>query len=150
MLARASGPVRAVSDGGFGSASAGTPASPQPPQQTARAAFGDTTMAKAHVPNARPAVRQASGFTPVEITFKPRPAYTEEARRAQIEGEVLVETVFTASGDVQIVRIIRGLPHGLNEMALAAVQAIRFHPATRYGEPVDSTANVRMNFELAY
>jgi TonB family protein len=68
----------------------------------------------------------------------------------QIEGEVLIEALFTASGDVQIVRIIRGLGHGLNQSAIAAVGSIRFHPAKRYGRPVDSIATVRMKFELAF
>jgi TonB family protein len=139
----------AISDGAFGSASAGAAARRQPAQEMARAGFGDTLAAK---PQSAPAQVNArpSDSTPVEITFRPRPAYTEEARRAQIEGEVLVEAVFTASGEVRVVRILRGLPHGLNETALAAVRAIRFHPARRGGEPVDATATVRMNFELAY
>lgn len=148
-VARASGPPRSgpVVAGGFGSASMGTADAVRPQRQTG-AAFDATIIAKA--PNAHPAVPQAEDCTPVEITYQPRPAYTDEARRLQIEGEVLIEAVFTASGKVQIVRIARGLGHGLNESAIAAVSSIRFRPARKHGQPVDSTATVRMSFELAY
>jgi TonB family protein len=86
----------------------------------------------------------------LEITFKPRPEYTPEARLKQVEGEVAVEAVFKTSGEVEVVRIIRGLGHGLNESAVAAVRAIRFRPAKQNGQLVDSMATVRMTFELAY
>lgn len=137
-----------VSAAGFGSAAAASagPARNQP--QAALAGFGDAVLGKAEAP-ARAARPQASDSTPVEITFKPRPAYTDQARRARVEGEILLEAVFTAAGEVRVVRIIRGLPHGLNETALAAAQAMRFRPALRHGQPVDTTATVRMNFELA-
>jgi TonB family protein len=138
----------AVSDAGFGSAETAGSRAPSA-RQTVRAGFGDAVAAKPQTSTSRPAVPQASGITPVEITFKPRPAYTDEARRAGIEGEILLEAVFSASGEVRVIRIVRGLPHGLNDTALAAVHAIRFRPALRHGAPVDTTATVRMNFELA-
>ena len=45
---------------------------------------------------------------PAEITFKPTPVYTEEARKLHIEGEVLLEVVFEASGKLRVQRVIRG------------------------------------------
>ncbi len=88
---------------------------------------------------------------PVEITYKPRPLYTDEARNLKIEGDVLLEAVFTASGQVEVQRVVRGLGHGLDESAISAARAIRFKPArTADGQPVDSTATVHIVFELAY
>ncbi|MFY9528349.1 MAG: energy transducer TonB [Candidatus Acidiferrales bacterium] len=88
---------------------------------------------------------------PVEITYKPRPVYTDEARNLKIEGEVLLEAVFTAAGQLQVQRVVRGLGHGLDESAMSAARAIRFKPAhTADGQPVDSTAIVHIVFELAY
>jgi len=86
---------------------------------------------------------------PVEILSKPKPAYTDEGRRLKIEGEVLVEAVFTASGQLQVRRVVKGLGHGLDESALRAAQQIRFRPALRDGAPYDSTALVHIVFELA-
>jgi TonB family protein len=89
-------------------------------------------------------------LTPVEITFKPRPDYTEEARKLKLEGEVLVDVLFTASGQVRILKVTRGLGHGLDESAVRAAQKIRFKPAARAGTPVDSKAIVHIVFQLAY
>ena len=138
-----------VTEGVFGGAAAGDRTAMRAPLQTVRAGFGDTVAAAVSIPN-RPSAPQPAEFAPVEITYKPKPAYTDEARRLQIEGEVVIEVVFTASGAVEIVRIIRGLGHGLDENATAAARSIRFHPAKQHGRPVESTATVRMSFELAY
>ncbi len=88
--------------------------------------------------------------TPVEITFKPNPAYTEEARSLKLEGEVLLEMSFGANGTLQVNRVVKGLGHGLDEAAIAAAQKIRFRPALRGGQPVDSTAIVHVVFQMAY
>jgi TonB family protein len=88
--------------------------------------------------------------TPVEITFKPNPVYTDEARQLKLEGEVLLEVSFSANGSLHVNRVVRGLGHGLDEAATAAANKIRFKPALRYGTPVDSTAVVHVTFALAY
>jgi TonB family protein len=87
--------------------------------------------------------------TAAQILDKPRPAYTEEARRLQIEGEVQLEVLFGASGEIHILRVVRGLGHGLDENAAHAAKAIRFLPARRDGRAVDSTAMVHIIFQLA-
>jgi TonB family protein len=87
--------------------------------------------------------------SPVEITFKPKPAYTSEARDKKIEGEVQLEVVFSAAGQIRVLRVIRGLGFGLDENARAAAAQIRFHPGTRNGSPVDVTGTVHIVFELS-
>jgi TonB family protein len=116
--------------------------------EVASAGFGDTVVAAP-----TPAISQPAALPvlkPVEIVSKPRPAYTDEARHLQIEGEVLVEVVFSASGEARVVRVLRGLGHGLDESAIAAARDIRFHPAQRGGAAVDSSAVVHIVFQLAY
>ncbi|MGH9496045.1 MAG: energy transducer TonB [Candidatus Sulfotelmatobacter sp.] len=88
--------------------------------------------------------------TPVEITFKPNPVYTDDARNLKLEGEVLLEVSFSASGTLHVNRVVRGLGHGLDEAAIAAANKIRFKPAMRAGQPVDSTAVVHVTFQMAY
>jgi TonB family protein len=88
--------------------------------------------------------------TPVEITFKPNPLYTDEARRLKLEGEVLLDVSFSANGTLHVNRVVRGLGHGLDEAAVAAANKIRFKPALRNGQPMDSTAVVHVTFQLAY
>lgn len=86
----------------------------------------------------------------VEITDKPNPVYTQEARNLKVEGEVLLEVLFAASGQLHVSRVVQGLGHGLDEAAVAAANKMRFKPAMRNGQPVDATAIVHVVFQLAY
>jgi len=85
----------------------------------------------------------------VEILYKPKPAYTDEARKLNLEGEVLLEVLFGANGELHINRVVRGLGHGLDEAAVSAANKIKFKPAQRNGSAVDSTAVVHVMFQLA-
>jgi TonB family protein len=87
--------------------------------------------------------------TPVSINSKPNPVYTDEARKLHIEGEVLVQVVFTATGQVRVLHIVRALGHGLDDAAVRAAEGIRFTPAQRSGQPVDSTATLHIVFQLS-
>ena len=100
-----------------------------------------------------PKVKQAAAVSntkPVEILSKPNPIYTEEGRAKKIEGDVLVQVVFTATGEVKVERVVRGLGYGLDEAAETAARQIRFRPALQDGQPVDFPATARITFELAY
>lgn len=86
---------------------------------------------------------------PVEIIFKPKPAYTEEARGLKLEGDVLLEVTFTATGEVRVLGLVRRLGHGLDEAAIRAAEQIRFKPAQRRGKLVDFRSTVVIVFRLA-
>lgn len=88
--------------------------------------------------------------TTVEITYKPNPVYTNEARNLQLEGEILLEVEFGANGQLHVNRVVRGLGHGLDEAAVDAANKMRFKPALRNGQPVNSTAIVHVVFQMAY
>ena len=100
-----------------------------------------------------PKIVQADSGPPtnsVEITFKPQPVYTDEARSLKLEGEVLLEVMFGANGTLHVNRVVKGLGHGLDEAAIAAANKMRFKPALRNGQPMDSTAIVHVSFQMAY
>jgi TonB family protein len=90
-----------------------------------------------------------SDVRPVEILSKPRPAYTEQARRLGIEGDVRVRVLFGADGKVKVLSVVSGLGHGLDENAAIAALLIQFRPATRNGEPIEQAAVIRVQFQLA-
>ena len=102
---------------------------------------------------AAPAPRHMAGdpgpADAMEILSKPKPVYTEEARRLHIEGEVVLEVLFRASAQVCVLRVLRGLGHGLDESAARAATGIRFHPASKNGRPIDSAATVKIEFQIA-
>jgi len=108
--------------------------------------FGDSEPA-AQVRKA--AAAPAPRTIPAEITAKPNPIYTEEARKLRVEGEVLLEVIFESTGKLRVVRVVRGLGHGLDEAAVQAAEQIHFKPALRDGQPADSTAVLHIVFQLA-
>jgi TonB family protein len=140
--------------GGFADTSAVPAASSAGPAisraAAASGAFGDATVAAPASRRSAAPTPSDSASGPVEILSKPRPVYTREARALQIEGEVLVEIQFHASGEVRILRVVHGLGHGLDESAVASAREILFRPARQSGAPVDSTAIVHIQFQLAY
>jgi TonB family protein len=91
----------------------------------------------------------ASAATGLEVLSKPPVQYTSEARQLKVQGEVVLRVVFTASGQVVVENVVRGLGHGLDEEARRVAQQIRFRPATRNGHAVDLTTNIVITFQLA-
>jgi TonB family protein len=79
--------------------------------------FGDADAVAASQPKAKSAEPVVKTL-PAEITFKPRPVYPDEGRQLKIEGEVLLDVVFSATGQIRIVKVVRGLGHGLDESAV--------------------------------
>lgn len=82
------------------------------------------------------------------VLFKPEPAYTEEARRNQIEGTVMLRVIFASNGDVVQIRAVHTLPFGLTERAIAAARQIKFVPAVKGGRPVSVFMQLEYNFNL--
>lgn len=109
--------------------------------------FGDGTVASAPGPRVR-AVSQEPSATPLQILSKPKPTYTEAAREKKVEGVVDLEVLFRATGEVQVLRVVRGLGYGLDQAAEQVAAQIRFRPGTRNGVPVDSRTIVHVTFEL--
>jgi TonB family protein len=144
----ANGARGVVASTGFGSGVA--TADPRAARGTVHSAgFGDSDVAAPPTVQSRPAVAAASRIVPAEIISKPVPIYTDEARQKRIEGEVLLEVVLEANGKLHVVRVVRGLGHGLDDAAVRAAEQIRFKPATRDGQPSDSTAVLHIIFQLA-
>ena len=93
-------------------------------------------------------------FTGKEVTSKarliskPEPQYTEDARKNQITGTVVLKVVFSSGGQVTNIRTVSGLPYGLTERAIAAARQIKFVPATKDGRQVSMWMQLEYNFNL--
>jgi TonB family protein len=92
--------------------------------------------------------RPGSGITPPSILREVKADYTEDARRRGIEGEVVLEIVVRRDGSVGDVKLLNGLPNGLNDRAIAAVRQWRWSPARRLGQAVDVVVEVAVEFKL--
>jgi TonB family protein len=143
----ATGARGTVASTGFGNGVAIQPNAPV--RGEVRGGGFSTAEVGIETPRARQ-VETVAAVQPVVILEKPNPVYTQEARRLGLEGEVLIEVVFPASGAVRIVRVVKGLGHGLDEAAIRAAQQIRFKPALQQGRAVDFPATVHIVFQLAF
>jgi TonB family protein len=83
-----------------------------------------------------------------QITAKPQPEYTEDARKNQIQGVVRVSMVLSSSGSVQNIRAVSSLPYGLTEKAIAAARRIQFVPAKKDGRSVSQYITVEYKFTI--
>jgi len=94
-----------------------------------------------------PGVATSVDSRPVALN-NPRPNYTEDARRNKVQGTVRVRVLVGADGAVKNVKILGGLPDGLNEEAIRAAYQIRFRPAMKSGQAVAFWQAVDIDFNL--
>jgi TonB family protein len=92
--------------------------------------------------------RPGSGVDPPRLLREVRADYTDQARRANLSGEVLLEIVVKRDGTVGDVRVLQRLGAGLDERAIQAVRQWRFAPARMKGTPVDVVVEVAVEFKL--
>ncbi len=88
------------------------------------------------------------GGTPPEPVRQVQPRYPYTARRAGIEGPVILRGIVRKDGSFEQVQILRDLPLGLGDAAREAVEHWRFRPATWQGQPIDVYYTVTVNFQI--
>src|SRR5207253_426564 len=76
------------------------------------------------------------------------PHYSAEAESARVQGIVGIELVVDRQGMPTNITVLSPLGYGLDEMAIAAIEARRFTPGTKDGKPVDVLATIQVNFQL--
>jgi tetratricopeptide (TPR) repeat protein len=86
--------------------------------------------------------------TKVRILSKPEPTYTGAARNSGIVGTVILNAVFSSSGKVEHILVLRSLPLGLTEQSIEAAKRIRFLPATKDGSFVSMIMELQYDFNL--
>src|SRR5580658_7344944 len=138
-----------VASAGFGNGVAISDAHASSRSAVRSAGFGDADVPAPPTVQSHPATPAAEKIVPAEILSKPLPIYTAEARAQRIEGEVLLEAVFEATGRIRVLKIVHGLGHGLDDAAVQAAEQIRFRPALKDGQPSDSTVVLHIIFQLA-
>jgi TonB family protein len=99
-------------------------------------------------PNPNGALRAKGAAKKALITFKPEPGFTEEALDNDVYGVVRLRAILSASGEVTDISVVKGLPDGLTEKAIAAARQIRFQPAEKDGRPVSASVVLEYNFNL--
>lgn len=86
---------------------------------------------------------------PVTCLYCPEPGYSEEARKAKLQGKILLQVLVGPDGKATRIRILQGLGMGLDERAIEAVHTWRFSPgrdATK--NPVPAWVTIETRFQL--
>jgi TonB family protein len=92
--------------------------------------------------------RVGAGVSGPALIHKIDPEYSDEARRACLEGDVVLSVVVGTDGLPSGIRVQRAIGMGLDENAVAAVSAWRFKPGMKNGQPVAVQANIEVNFRM--
>jgi TonB family protein len=83
------------------------------------------------------------------VLAHPFPAYTDEARKAGVNGTVLVQLIVRKDGKADSIKVLRGLGYGLDESAMNTIaNRWRFQPGTLNGTPVDTQIMVEVTFKI--
>lgn len=85
--------------------------------------------------------------TKARLFSKPEPPYTQDARKNEISGTVILKAIFSKTGEVINIRVVSGLPYGLTEQAIKAAKGIKFAPAMKDGQPVSMWMQLEYNFD---
>ena len=119
--------------------------------------FGSSVITSQTKQDVAPPTAQAPGpdyasyrnnptFKKLRILSKPDAGYTDEARRNNISGQVVLRVLFAETGQITQISVVRGLPFGLTERAIAAARQIEFEPAELDGKKVAYPLVVVYNF----
>jgi TonB family protein len=103
-----------------------------------------------HVGSGPPGIYPAGkeGVTLPQVIYNPEPSFSDEARKAKMQGIVLLMVVVGQDGHTYNIRVRQSLGMGLDEKAIEAVSRWRFKPATLNGQPVATQIAVEVDFHL--
>lgn len=89
-----------------------------------------------------------NGTTIPNCTYMPNPPYSDGALKLKLSGTVTAEAVINLEGKLENIRIVRGMPVGLNETTIATMRTWRCHPALRDGKPVPVLTSFTVTYRL--
>lgn len=124
------------------------PATVSPAPKVAEAPVPATKPAETKVVEAPPVIVANEAPEGLKILTLHMPTYTVEARGENIEGEVVLSVLFRQDGWIKEIEVLKGLGHGLDERAIAAVKRTFYESPRQNGQPVDVRAQVTYHFTL--
>jgi len=81
--------------------------------------------------------------------YCPEPPYTDEARKAKLQGSVTLRVLIGADGRALRIQIVKGLGLGLDEQATQAIRAWHFAPARdAHRQPLPIWITIETRFQL--
>lgn len=96
----------------------------------------------------KPSLLLPNGIRAAQAIFAPDPEYSEEARKARINGTVVLSLVIGIDGRARDIKIVAPLGDGLDEKAVETIKTWKFQPATKDDKPVPLQAVIEVQFHL--
>jgi TonB family protein len=93
-------------------------------------------------------IRVGSGVAQGLVLHRVQPLYPPEARRARVQGTVVMQAAISREGTIQDLRVISGDPM-LVDAALDAVRQWRYRPYILNGDPVEVDTQIEVHFTLS-
>jgi protein TonB len=91
----------------------------------------------------------ANVVSPVACLYCPEPGYTDEARKAKLQGKMLLQVLVGTDGKAARIRVLEGLGMGLDERAVETVRGWRFSPGRDANKrPVTAWVTIETHFQL--
>lgn len=132
----------------FGAPRLSASRSSAPESRATDASHGQAAPRTAPVEEDDDVLRVGGAVTKPEKISAPPPVYTMMARRARLQGVVILEVIIDRSGKVTEAQVLKGMAMGLDHAALAAVQKWKFKPATLEHKPVSVYYTLTVPFNL--
>jgi protein TonB len=91
-----------------------------------------------------------NGVSVPTVVKEVKPEYTEAAKAARIQGDVVMKAVVLSDGSVGDVIVTKSLDsvNGLDDQAVAALKQWEFKPGVKDGNPVAVRITVQTTFTL--
>ena len=90
----------------------------------------------------------AGGIGQLKVIKRVQPDYPILAKKAEVQGLVVLDILVTEEGRVGDVKVLKELPMGLTEAAVTAVKKWELEPATQFGRKVPAWMTVKVTFKL--
>jgi len=95
-----------------------------------------------------PLVENMPGPVGGMYTIQEKITYPELAKRAGLQGKVLIQAFIDEKGNVTYTKVIKGLGGGIDEMASDVIRTTKFNPGTQNGKPVKTQVTIPIVFKL--
>jgi|KBSSwiStaDraftv2_1062776.scaffolds.fasta_scaffold01701_5 TonB family protein len=93
-------------------------------------------------------VGAGGGVTPPVVVTQIQPEYSDDARKARVQGTVEMVIIVQTDGTAKLERVVHSLGYGLDQRAIEAVIRWKFLPGKKDGLPVPTRIGVAVNFSL--
>lgn len=111
---------------------------PEPPEESTKGDKGNVFMAVEEMPQLKGGLAQ----------LQQKINYPDMAKKAGIEGRVVVKFIVEKDGSVSNAKVLRGIGGGCDEEALRIVKQAKFKPGRHGGKPVRVQYSLPIPFQL--